>query len=41
MIITAIETTRLTKLANLLWVEIHTDEGLIGLGETFRGAEAA
>lgn len=40
MIITAIETTRLTKLANLLWVEIHTDEGLIGLGETFRGAEA-
>lgn len=40
MIITAIETTRLTKLSNLLWVEIHTDEGLIGLGETFRGAEA-
>lgn len=40
MKITKIETTRVKAHANLLWVEIHTDEGLIGLGETFRGAEA-
>lgn len=40
MKITAIETTRLSKLSNLIWVEIHTDEGIVGLGETFRGAEA-
>ncbi|MBP2169695.1 L-alanine-DL-glutamate epimerase-like enolase superfamily enzyme [Erwinia toletana] len=40
MKITRIETTRVKSLANLLWVEIHTDEGLVGLGETFRGAEA-
>ncbi len=40
MKIIKIETTRLKNLANLLWVEIHTDEGLVGLGETFRGAEA-
>lgn len=40
MKITAIETTRLTALPNLFWIEIHTDEGIVGLGETFRGAEA-
>lgn len=40
MRITRIETTRLAQLPNLLWVEIHTDSGLVGLGETFRGAEA-
>ena len=40
MRITAIETTRLREYPNLLWVELHTDEGLVGLGETFRGAEA-
>ena len=40
MKITKIQTTRLTQLPNLLWVEVHTDEGLVGLGETFRGAEA-
>lgn len=40
MKITKIETTRVRAHANLLWVEIHTDEGLVGLGETFRGAEA-
>jgi galactonate dehydratase len=40
MLITAIETTRLTTQPNLIWVEIHTDEGIVGLGETFRGAEA-
>lgn len=40
MKITAIETIRLKSQPNLLWVEIETDEGIKGLGETFRGAEA-
>jgi L-alanine-DL-glutamate epimerase-like enolase superfamily enzyme len=40
MKITALETVRLADYPNLLWVEVHTDEGLVGLGETFRGAEA-
>lgn len=35
MKITAIETVRLEENANLLWVLVHTDEGLTGLGETF------
>src|SRR5689334_19831659 len=35
MKITAIETIRLDEFANLLWVRVHTDEGLTGLGETF------
>lgn len=39
MRITALETTRLKTLPNLIWVEIHTDAGVVGLGETFRGAE--
>jgi L-alanine-DL-glutamate epimerase-like enolase superfamily enzyme len=40
MKITAIETIQLREYPNLLWVELHTDEGLVGLGETFRGADA-
>ena len=40
MKITALETIQLTTLPNLLWVHVHTDQGLIGLGETFRGADA-
>lgn len=40
MRITAIETTRVLEYPNLIWVELHTDEGIVGLGETFRGAEA-
>ena len=35
MKITAIETVRVEEHANLLWVLVHTDEGLVGLGETF------
>lgn len=35
MKITAIETVRIEENANLLWVLVHTDEGLVGLGETF------
>ncbi|WP_238534183.1 enolase-like domain-containing protein [Advenella kashmirensis] len=40
MRITGIETIRLKSQPNLIWVEIETDEGIVGLGETFRGAEA-
>jgi galactonate dehydratase len=40
MKITAIETMRVDEFANLLWVHIHTDEGTVGLGETFYGAAA-
>jgi L-alanine-DL-glutamate epimerase-like enolase superfamily enzyme len=38
---TAIETIRLARQPNLLWVRIVTDQGLVGLGETFYGPEAA
>ncbi len=38
MFIQAIETLRLAEHPNLLWVRIHTDEGLTGLGETYFGA---
>ncbi|MEO3433569.1 mandelate racemase/muconate lactonizing enzyme family protein [Inquilinus sp. CAU 1745] len=40
MVITGIETIRLEEFSNLVWVRLHTDEGLIGLGETFRNPEA-
>ena len=40
MRITGFETIRLTSQPNLLWIQIETDEGFTGLGETFRGAEA-
>jgi galactonate dehydratase len=41
MKITAIETLRVEEFPNLLWVQVHTDEGLVGLGETFYGPESA
>ncbi|MBI1396545.1 MAG: mandelate racemase/muconate lactonizing enzyme family protein [Betaproteobacteria bacterium] len=37
MKITTIETLRLPERPNLLLVQVHTDEGLTGLGETSRG----
>jgi galactonate dehydratase len=40
MKITQIETLRLGEFPNILWVRVHTDEGLVGLGETFMGAQA-
>ena len=40
MKITRIETLRLDEFPNILWVEVHTDAGLVGLGETFFGARA-
>ncbi len=38
MKITGIETIRIEERPNLVWVQVHTDEGLVGLGETFFGA---
>ncbi|MHB1101909.1 MAG: mandelate racemase/muconate lactonizing enzyme family protein [Devosia sp.] len=40
MKITQLETIRVPEHANLCWVQVHTDEGLVGLGETFFGARA-
>jgi L-alanine-DL-glutamate epimerase-like enolase superfamily enzyme len=40
MKIIAIETLNVGEFENVLWVRIHTDAGLIGLGETFYGAGA-
>jgi len=40
MKIRQLETIRLGEFPNILWVRLHTDEGLVGLGETFMGAEA-
>jgi L-alanine-DL-glutamate epimerase-like enolase superfamily enzyme len=38
--ITGIETIRIEGRENLLWVQVHTDEGIVGLGETFFGPRA-
>lgn len=35
-----LRTIRIAERPNLIWVEVTTDEGLTGLGESFRGAEA-
>jgi len=35
-----LRTIRIAERPNLIWVEIETDEGLTGLGESFRGAQA-
>lgn len=40
MKIERLETVRLGEFPNLCWVRLHTDEGLVGLGETFMGAAA-
>jgi galactonate dehydratase len=39
--ITGIETLRPEEHPNVLWVLVHTDEGITGLGETFFGAASA
>jgi galactonate dehydratase len=38
--ITRIDTLRLDEFPNILFVTVHTDEELVGLGETFFGAQA-
>lgn len=35
-----LRTIRIAERPNLIWLEIETDEGLVGLGETFRGTQA-
>ena len=40
MKITQIETLRIGEFPNVLWVRIHTDAGIVGIGETFYGAGA-
>ena len=40
MKITAIRTFRVEEFANVLWVQVETDAGVTGLGETFYGAES-
>src|SRR4051794_38491903 len=38
MKIEKLETVRILEFPQLVWVQIHTDEGLVGLGETFFNA---
>ncbi len=38
MKVSALETLQLAEFPNVLWLRVHTDEGLVGLGETFFGA---
>ncbi len=38
MKITSLETIRIAEFPQLLWLQIHTDQGLYGLGETFFNA---
>jgi L-alanine-DL-glutamate epimerase-like enolase superfamily enzyme len=38
--ILCVRTIRIADRPNLIWIELETDEGLVGLGESFRGAEA-
>ncbi|NKL39177.1 mandelate racemase/muconate lactonizing enzyme family protein [Rhizobium leguminosarum bv. viciae] len=40
MKITQIETLKTEEFSNVLWVRVHTDAGIVGLGETFYGAGA-
>jgi L-alanine-DL-glutamate epimerase-like enolase superfamily enzyme len=40
MKITALETVQVQEFSNLVWLELTTDQGLTGLGETFRNPQA-
>jgi len=40
MKITKIETISLAELPNVVWIQVHTDAGHVGLGETFFGSQA-
>ncbi|MGB1749807.1 MAG: mandelate racemase/muconate lactonizing enzyme family protein, partial [Dehalococcoidia bacterium] len=35
MKITRVETIRVSDPADVIWVQVHTDTGLVGLGETW------
>ncbi|MDN0069938.1 mandelate racemase/muconate lactonizing enzyme family protein [Collinsella ihumii] len=39
-IITTLRTIRVEQYPNCIWVEVETDDGLVGLGEAWRGAAA-
>jgi len=38
--ITCLRTIRIAERPNLIWVELETKDGLVGLGESFRGTQA-
>ena len=38
--IVCLRTVRIAERPNLIWLELETDDGLVGLGESFRGAQA-
>ena len=38
--IVCLRTIRIAERPNLIWLELETDDGLVGLGESFRGAQA-
>jgi galactonate dehydratase len=38
--VSAVETIQLGEFPNVLWLRVHTDDGVVGLGETFFGASA-
>ena len=38
MKITKLENLRIQERPNLLWIQVHNNEGIVGLGETFFGA---
>ena len=40
MKIIGVETVHVAEFSNLVWVRLHTESGLIGLGETFRNPRA-
>lgn len=40
MKITKLETIRVKERPNLVWLHVHTDDGVMGLGETFFGSGA-
>ncbi|MGL4634739.1 MAG: mandelate racemase/muconate lactonizing enzyme family protein [Beijerinckiaceae bacterium] len=40
MKITALETIRIEEFGNIIFLRLHTDEGIVGLGETFMGPRA-
>ena len=40
MHVESVETLQLAEYPNVLWVQVATNEGLVGVGETFFGANA-
>ena len=39
-LVSSLRTVRIAEHPNLIWLEVETDDGLTGLGESFRGTEA-